>query len=109
MIGCPMRPAPMTPTVLICAGSVPRGSGYGAAPGLPGREDNALLRVDVNDDCSSHRGSQRRMLAREERPRSDAHAKINRLAEKYLLLHRALPDVLAGSWSFGQLDVFRPD
>src|SRR5919204_3880678 len=100
MIGCPMRPAPMTPTVLIRAGSVPRGSGYGAAPGagsaprgsgygaapgLPGREDNALLRVDVNDDCSSHRGSQRRMLAREERPRSDAHAKINRLAEKYLL------------------------
>src|SRR5262245_54324891 len=94
MIGCPMRPAPMIPTVRI-AGFASRGARCSAEPGPLGGEDNTLLRIHMDEDGASDGSPQRRMLPREQRPCADRHSKIDRLAEKHLLLDGAGPDVLA--------------
>src|SRR5258705_10095032 len=117
MIGWPIRPAPIIPTTRIAgsAGSAPRGAGsappgscVGAEPGLRG-EDNALLRVDVDEDGAADRRPQRRMLAREQRTRAERDAEVDRLAEKHLLLHRRAPDVVPGRAALDQADVLGPD
>src|SRR5436190_18881279 len=113
MMGWPMRPQPMTPTV---AGSAARGTCDAAGPGLrfgtcdvagPGlrREDNTLLRVHAYVDDATDGRPQRRVLTRQQRTRSNRDAEIDRLAQEHLLLHGRLPDVFAGRPGFAQLDV----
>src|SRR5438046_1912896 len=117
MIGWPIRPAPMTPTRRIggsaparfIAGSERSGSRTRSEPGLRGAEpglrcrgggpglrgeDTAFLRVDMHEDRAADRRAQRGMLAREQRPRTDGDAEVDRLAEKHLLLDGSLPHVL---------------
>src|ERR1043165_6902041 len=95
MMAVPIRPAPMTPTDTgMDAGSASPGFSCSAEPGLRDGEDNAFLRVHVHEYGAACRRAQRRMLTREQRPRSHGNAEVDRLAEKHLLLHGARPGVL---------------
>src|SRR5262245_49939881 len=103
MSAWPMRPAPMSPTCVI-AGSAPRGFSLDAGPGLRG-EDNALLRVHVNEDGAADRRAERRVLARQQRSPAHLDPEVDRLADEHLLLDRPFPDVLSGDGLLAQLDV----
>src|SRR2546422_8386756 len=48
------------------------------------------------------------MGARLQCPVADLHLKVDRLAEKHLLIDASLPDVLALRPRFGKLDIFWP-
>src|SRR5258705_10638338 len=107
MIGCPIRPAPIRPTTRI-AGSASRGPGCSAAPGPrteSGGEDNALLRVDADEDRAAHGCPQRRMLARQQGSGADRDAEVDGFSEKHLLLPAGPPDVFPGRTALEQADV----
>src|SRR3954470_17800512 len=88
MMAVPIRPAPMTPMAARSRRGGPSG------PPLCNGEDNAFLRVHVNEYGAADRRAQRRMLTREQRPRTNGNTEVDRLAEKHLLLHGARPGVL---------------
>src|SRR4051812_32019226 len=115
-----MRPAPISPTLWI-AGSASLGSFVAVEPGLrvvgaapgprteSGSEDNALLRVDADENRAADGCPQRGMLARQQRTCADRDAEVDGFSEKHLLLHGRPPDVFPGRTALEEAHVLGPD